>query len=195
MKKIASILAVTVALGTALPGLAQDATEAEPSPDALSLGEPAVPQVGETYKAADHGDWRINCVKTADGQDPCQMYQLLTDSDGNAVAEITVFDVPNNTQAVAGATMITPLGTLLTGQITLSIDGEQGKRYPFNFCLQNGCYARVGFTALELDTMRRGKQAEMAIRAVQAPDQPVRIPVSLNGFSAAFRELQDRNPE
>lgn len=193
----ARIITLVLAATLAAPALAQDKpAEGEETFDGdLALGEKAEPQVGDTYTAARHGDWRINCVKQEDGNDPCQMYQLLTDGQGNAVAEITVFDVPNQAQAVAGSTIITPLGTLLTAQLTLSVDGEEGKRYPFSWCIQSGCYARIGFTPLELDTLRRGKAAEMAIRAVQAPDQPIRIPVSLAGFSDAFRDLQDRSPD
>jgi len=188
-------LVLATALATAAPAQDQPA-EGEGTFDGdLALGEKAEPQVGDTYTAARHGDWRINCVKQAEGNDPCQMYQLLTDGEGNAVAEMTVFDVPNQAQAVAGSTIITPLGTLLTAQLTLSIDGEEGKRYPFSWCIQSGCYARIGFTPLELDSLRRGKVADLTIRAVQAPDQPISIPVSLTGFSDAFRDLQDRSPE
>lgn len=196
MKTTASLLALVLAAALAGPAAAQDKpAEPETVEGGLSLGEPATPQVGEPYKAADHGDWRITCVKTETGKDPCQMYQLLVDQEGNAVAEVTVFDVPGNPQVAAGATFITPLGTLLTAQATLSVDEAEGKRYPFSWCLQNGCYARVGLTPLELDNLRRGKQASLAIRAVQAPDQPVVIPVSLNGFAAAFRDLKERTPQ
>jgi len=135
-------LVLATALATAAPAQDQPA-EGEGTFDGdLALGEKAEPQVGDTYTAARHGDWRINCVKQAEGNDPCQMYQLLTDGEGNAVAEMTVFDVPNQAQAVAGSTIITPLGTLLTAQLTLSIDGEEGKRYPFSWCIQSGCGTR-----------------------------------------------------
>lgn len=196
MKTTASLFALILAAALAGPLAAQDkAAEPEAAEGGLSLGEPATPQPGEPYKAADHGDWRITCIKTADGNDPCQMYQLLVDGEGNAVAEVTIFDVPGNPEVAAGATFITPLGTLLTAQATFSVDDAEGKRYPFSWCLQNGCYARVGLTPLELDNLRRGKQASLAIRAVQAPDQPVVIPVSLNGFGAGFRDLKERTPK
>ena len=38
--------------------------------------------------------WEQRCVRTEDGADPCQLYQLLKDADGNSVAEISMFSLP-----------------------------------------------------------------------------------------------------
>ena len=40
-------------------------------------------------------------------------------------------------EAVAGATVLTPLETLLTQMVTLTIDGGKAKRYPFTWCDQS----------------------------------------------------------
>jgi invasion protein IalB len=42
-------------------------------------GEAQGEQPGQTYVAATHGAWEQRCVRTADGPDPCQLYQLLLD--------------------------------------------------------------------------------------------------------------------
>lgn len=204
MSRILSSALLALVIGTPLPALAQaetgtaDAPAAdgnETAPGELSLGEAAdgEPGVGETYVASEHGDWELRCVRTAEGTDPCQLYQLLLDGEGNAVAEISLFDLPEGGQAAAGATIVTPLETLLTQQLTLSVDGGTAKRYPFTFCSQIGCFARVGFTAEEVDQFRRGNAATMVIVPAAAPDQTVDLTVSLTGFTAGFEAVTAAN--
>ncbi|NHW17240.1 invasion associated locus B family protein, partial [Escherichia coli] len=89
---------------------------------------------GSTYVSETFGDWEQRCVRRPEGNDPCQIYQLLRDADGNAVAEMSVFPLPAGQPAVAGSTIITPLETLLTKNITIAVDGGQARRYPFEFC-------------------------------------------------------------
>ena len=70
--------------------------------------------------------------------DPCQLYQLLEDDLGNAVSEITLFKLDTGGQAVAGATIIVPLETLLTEQLKLRVDESSARIYPFTFCTSVG---------------------------------------------------------
>ena len=53
---------------------------------------------------------------------PASFTMLLKDADGNSVAEITLFDLPAGSQAVAGATFIAPLETLLTANLKHHVD-------------------------------------------------------------------------
>ena len=212
--RLAALAAATALL--ALPAQAQDAasgqgaqegtpiedqaTTAEEGPvgdaattDNLSLGTPAdgdaatgAPEVGQTYVAETFTDWQLRCVRAPEGEDPCQLYQLLLDSDDNAVAEISLFGLEGGGQAVAGATVITPLETLLTEELTISVDGSRAKRYPFTWCSAIGCFARIGFTAEEIAQFRRGRVAQLTIVPVAAPDQQVVLDMSLAGFTAGF---------
>lgn len=148
--------------------------------------------VGSSYDSATHGDWVIRCIRSPEGQkDPCQLYQLLKDEQGNSVAEIGIFPLASEQNgASAGATVITPLETLLTEQLRLSVDGSQPKRYPFTFCSQVGCFARLGFTAGDINSFKRGNAATLIIAPVAAPDQRVNLAVSLTGFTAGFDALK-----
>jgi invasion protein IalB len=125
-------------------------------------------------------------MRTADGSDPCQLYQLLKDAQGTSVAEISLFPLPPGQQAIAGATIVAPLETLLTEQLTLAVDGATPKRYPFTWCAPLGCIARVGFTQAEIDGFKKGAKATMTIVPVAAPDQKVVLDISLKGFTAGF---------
>lgn len=158
----------------------------------LSMGEEAS-QVGQTYMREEHGDWEIRCVRTETGADPCQLYQLLDDEGGNNVAEVSIFPLPEGNQAVAGATIITPLETLLTAQVALRVDSGEVKRYPFTFCSTVGCFSRMGFTAEDLASLRRGANATLQIRPAAAPDQTVDLTVSLSGFTAGFDAVAAAN--
>lgn len=211
----ALILAVSLATGHA--GLAQDATKpaadatapaatdttttapaadgTAAQPDALSLGtEDKTTEVGKNYTREAFGDWNLNCTKTADGKnEPCQLYQLLHDKDGNAVAEVNLVSLPAGGEAVAGATIITPLETLLTEQLRLTIDAGKTKRYPFNFCTAIGCISRVGFTGDELAAMKKGAKANIVIVPVAAPDKTVSVDVSLKGLTAGLDAVTAAN--
>lgn len=165
----------------------------------LSMGEPGdVAQVGQTYVRSTHTDWELRCVKAAEGTDPCQMYQLLRDAQGTAVAEINLFNLPAGQQAVAGANVVTPLETLLTAQLRLAVDSGEPRRYPYSFCAQYaadqyGCFARLGFIQAEIDQFKRGSAATVTIVPVAAPNDEVKLTLSLSGFTAAWDAMVEAN--
>ena len=209
MTHLTKTLPILMLLALAAPALAQGTdgdteaatTEAEtgdaPNPLALSMGEDAgaegdgTPEPGTIYRASVHGDWELRCIKAESGTDPCQLYQLLDDGNGNPVAEINLFPVGGEGQPAAGATVITPLETLLTEQLSMSVDGGAVKKYPFSWCSQIGCFSRMGLSNADLDSFRRGINATLTIVPVAAPDQKVSLNVSLKGFTAGYRELTD----
>ncbi|MEL6608344.1 MAG: invasion associated locus B family protein [Pseudomonadota bacterium] len=175
----------------AAQAIAQEAEQPAPATDGLSLGETVVEGriVGQEYLKETYDDWEVKCIATEDGNDPCQIYQLLFDGDGNSVAEISMAQLQGQGQAVAGGNIVTPLGTLLTEQITLQIDSGNPRRYPFTFCTQVGCVSRVGFTADDIASMKRGAEGRITIAPAGANGQKVALPMSLTGFTAAYDSL------
>mgnify|MGYP005634737351 CR=1 FL=1 len=153
--------------------------------------EPQEPQPGEQYLREVFTDWALRCLKVEEGKDPCQMYQLLSDESGQAVAEIAIVVLPDAGNAAAGATIVAPLETLLTEQITLRVDGGQARRFPFSFCNVGGCVSRIGLTAQDVDLFRRGAVATLAMVPASAPDQTVTVTMSLSGFTAAYNEASE----
>ena len=200
-----SLLAAGVAL---VPPLAAQTAETPPAPapDAatpadLSMGvepRPGLPlqadaEVGQTYLAASFDKWQQRCVKTADGSDPCQLYQLLQDKDGNSVAEISFFDLPAGGQAAAGATFMAPLETLLTANLRIGVDAGKVRIYPFAFCTKAGCVARLGFAADEVASFKKGINGVLTIVPAAAPDQEVVLDMTLKGFTAGFAAVTAAN--
>ncbi len=194
----ATTLTTILALSTAIPAFAQDTTtDAEEAPttqeraDGLSTGT-EVSDVGKTFVKSIHGDWELRCIKAPEGQkDLCQLYQLLEDEQGNSVAEINLFSLPDDDQLAAGATIVTPLGTLLTQQLRLSVDTANAKVYPFTFCTEQGCFSRIGLTAADIAGFKAGSAANILIVPAQAPDQTVKLKVSLTGFTAGFDAVKE----
>ena len=186
-----SILALT-----ALPALAQETTAEKPAED-LSMGSATAPvvltketaQVGQGYVATNHDLWEQRCEKTEDGKDPCQLFQLLKDGEGNAVAEFSIFALPAGGQAAAGATVVAPLETLLTKALTIAIDTSPAKVYPFTFCTLDGCVARVGFTAEEIEQFKKGAKASVTLVPAAAPEKEVNLEISLKGFTAGYEAI------
>ncbi len=159
-------------------------TEVANAPDVTA---PDANAVGTPYIREEFGDWALRCLRAEEGQDdPCQLYQLLNDTDGNSVAEISMFPLPAGGRAAAGATIVVPLETLLTEQLQISVDGATARRYPFTFCNRAGCVARVGFTTEEINLFKRGSKATMRMVPAAAPEEEVVLNISLSGFTAGY---------
>lgn len=204
-KTTSTALALILALAAA-PLMAQ--TEEAPAAEGTAPADAATTEnlamgqevgagdgLGSTYTAANFEAWEQKCVRTEAGVDPCQLYLLLKDAQGNSVAEFTMFNLPAGGEgpAVAGATFIAPLETLLTAGMTLQIDAAKGKIYPFTFCAQMGCVARIGFTAEEIAAMKGGANAKITITPFVAPDEKVELNISLKGFTAGYDAVAAAN--
>lgn len=175
------------------PATDAPADAAAPAADPATDQTQAGPQVGQPYVRETFGDWALRCLKAEEGQlDPCQLYQLLQDADGNNVAEISTFPLPEDQEAAAGATIVVPLETLLTQQLRLTVDNGEPKVYPFTFCNTAGCVARIGFTDAEVAQMKRGSKAVLRMVPAAAPDQEVILDVSLSGFTAGFDSVNQQ---
>lgn len=168
------------------PAPTEQTTPANPG---ISMGEPIVDgdAPGQTYIREVSGDWSLECLRVAEGEEePCQMFQTLTDDEGNPVANMRMFKLPAGGQAVAGALVAAPLETLLTAQLTITINGGQAKRYPFSVCDQQGCYARIGLTEEDVNAYKRGASGTVSLVPFVAPDQRVTLDLSLTGFTAGY---------
>jgi invasion protein IalB len=184
MKKSLSLIAAVGLSALTSPALAQEAASSAIGLD-MGQADGELPS-GAPYIKEQFGDWALRCLNNPDGDDPCQLYQLLMDNEGNSVAEISMFLLPAGGQAAAGATIMTPLGTLLTEGLMISVDGASPRRYVYTFCNANGCAARVGFTAEELTQFKNGSSAVVRLVSVGNPEQPVMLNLSLNGFTAGI---------
>ncbi|MCA8870135.1 MAG: invasion associated locus B family protein [Rhodobacteraceae bacterium] len=180
------------ALIAAFATMAAAQDETQPKTEEFPTGSEPEVQIGQTYQAEQFDDWEIVCVKVESGNEPCEIGQLVLDSSGNPIADVRVFPLPPNSKAIAGATIITPLGVLIQNGLLFSIDDAKPKQYPYLFCNNIGCVSRIGFVPLELQALRKGNVAKMTVRMFNNPDQAIDIAVSLKGFSTAYTALTKR---
>lgn len=181
---LAAITFASVTFGAA----AQDAA-------GVSTGTPVDGEnaIGRNYILETFGDWELRCIRVPEGQpEPCNMYQLLKDAEGTEVAEMTLFHY-GQANLEAGATIIAPLETLLTDQLTVTVDGENARRYPFAFCNTIGCYSRLGLPLAEVDALKKGATATVTLTPANIPNQKVALDVSLSGFTAAYNRVTELN--
>ncbi|MDG1298670.1 MAG: invasion associated locus B family protein [Paracoccaceae bacterium] len=156
------------------------------------LSKNSVALVGDTYFLAQYDDWSIKCIKAPDGQtDPCQLYQQLFDINSNPVADIHIFILSDGGNTQVGASLMTPLETLLTENILFSIDNGPIKIYEFSFCNVSGCVARMRLTEDDLSNLKLGNWAEAKIYSARNPNLEVTASLSLKGFTAAFKSLNE----
>ncbi len=158
--------------------LGEDVTD---SPNAGGAPRQAGTYIKETFQ-----DWSLQCLEVPEGEDVCQMYQLLKDANGASVAEVSIFKLIDGGQVEAGGTFVVPLETLLTQKLTIAVDSGQARRYDYSFCSQIGCFARVGLTAEDIRRFKAGAKATITLVPALAPDQRVAVTMSLSGFTAAY---------
>lgn len=201
MSALTRSLPLFLALALAVPAVAQE-TAAPAAPEAGTAAPAEAPAeataaadgVGEPYVAETFDAWQLRCIRTEDGSDPCQLYQLLKEKDSDKpISEISLVALADDGEAVAGATIITPLETLLTQQLNITVDGGKTKRYPFTFCTEVGCVARVGFTKEDIDGFKKGSVATISVVPVADPSRTVDVDISLKGFTAGFEAVAKAN--
>lgn len=204
MLKSLTPITLAAVLATAAPLVAQETAAEAPAGAAtetqaqtsgttadsvLDLGEPVAnePQIGDRYTKETHGDWELACFKTGTDSEPCSLLQVLAGPQGNPLAEVSLFRIAQQGgQAVAGATVLVPLETLLPAALTISVDGAPAKRYNYSFCNQMGCVAQIGLTQGDIDAFKRGTSATVSLRPAPAPDQIIEMTLSLKGFTAGY---------
>ncbi len=161
--------------------------------ESLSLGlNIKVPDISQPYIAERIGDWSMRCIRSENRQDPCELFQLLVNNEGNPLSEVMVFPLPQGQAAIAGATIIVPLETLLTARMTISFDPETTRSYPYSFCTESGCIARIGLTKDDIALMKAGNQSVITIRHIDAPNKALNLNLSLSGFTAGFNRISNQ---
>ena len=164
---------------------AQDAEAGE----GLSLGLAVpTPEIGQPYIAERIGDWSVRCIRTQDGNDPCELTQIIINDRNEPVAEVALFKLPSGQPAAAAANIIVPLETLLNIPLTISFGPDTTKKYPYSFCSSVGCIARIGLTEHDITLMEKGLVAQIMIAHLSIPNENIIFELSLKGFTAAYKK-------
>ena len=85
------------------------------------------------------------------------------------------------------AEIVVPLGVFLPGALGLQIDANEPRAVPFERCIPDGCVVRAPLSPGMIAQMRAGATAHLIVSP--GPDERIRLPISLDGFSAALDSL------
>jgi len=117
----------------------------------------------------------------------CQITQILNEKESNnPVMQVAIGYLPGQEQPVAAITL--PLGIWLPPGLQLQVDGGKKGRVPVDTCVPGGCRAGVELDPEFLASMKKGSQLNVTFGGGNR--QPLTIPVSLQGFSAALDSLK-----
>ena len=103
--------------------------------------------------------------------------------------------------AVANATVLTPLDTLLSPGLQIQVDDNEPAIVPFAFCRPVGCFVQISLTDENLEIFQNGADATVVLFALtrdelgQIGGLPVPTQASLRGFTAAYEDLLARRLE
>ncbi|MEM8687102.1 MAG: invasion associated locus B family protein [Pseudomonadota bacterium] len=119
----------------------------------------------------------------------CGMLQSTASSERKNIALTLVMGTSKqNEKTVTMMRILVPIGVYLPLGIALEIDGSPVGRVPFIRCLPQICTAFAETTDETLGKMRKGANANFII--YEAPGVGLTLPISLQGFTAAFNDLK-----
>lgn len=173
-------------LGAVPPGAGRAAAAAQPK------------SFSETY-----GAWQVTCgvpeASTKDGKKKaakkpsarsCVLQQRIDWKDKNTGRQHRLLIVTLGPPAGGDMplTLLTPFGLLLDRGVRLRVDKGKSFALRFRTCLAHGCVVRGRVDAKRARLMRKGRT--LNVDTVEATGETLfRVPVSLKGFTAAYRRL------
>ncbi|MGM0583741.1 MAG: invasion associated locus B family protein [Pseudomonadota bacterium] len=180
----AAAAALTLTLG---------AVQAQEQQQQEQAGEAPVRQTQQpsVEVTATHGDWEVACV---DGEAPCIMRQVGS-TEGQEVMEVSLrrIEAQQTQQGTVEAVMDirVPLGVLLREGVSIQIDDGEAQRGAFSICVPNGCLMREPLPNAFVTQLKRGITAKTSFAlARNGESQRLEVPISLNGFTAAYDSLE-----
>nr|WP_281380098.1 invasion associated locus B family protein [Prosthecomicrobium pneumaticum] len=162
-------LALAVLLVVATPALSQDA-----------------PRAGDQAQAGPA--WSTECRADArSGPLSCRMEQRIVVAKTGQLVGMVSIRVPSETREPV-AMIQAPLGLSLEGGIALDVDGSTVETLPLQTCDASGCYAGAAIKSEVLSALSRGTTLTLVVQNLDK--QPVKLPLSLAGFAAAFAKVK-----
>jgi invasion protein IalB len=143
---------------------------------------------GQGTVRSTHGAWQVNCGNPpGSAVERCAAVQSVSADDRSNVGLTVIFlkSADNKRRLLR---IVAPLGVLLPSGLGLKIDNADVGQAPFLKCASVGCIAEVIADDALLEKLTKGTNAVFVI--FQTPEAGIGIPVSLNGFSQALKELR-----
>lgn len=144
----------------------------------------AADEISESH----HGPWTLRCEATGENLTAgCIMFQnLVLKTGGQPVLQFAIGIKPGGGPPTVLLSL--PLGIALPPGVTIQIDDGKAAKFPVERCEPEGCQAGMKLRDATIDQLRRGHSLEITF--FDGQHQPIRMPLSLDGFSSGFEALQ-----
>lgn len=183
IRRAALALAAAALLATSLTSVA---SAADPAPATPAL-KAATPDKKPIIKRFDTWSTRCQEEEKSNGKMSCHAFvDVRAGEEKQQILYFGVGYVPNKKDELFAFAM-TPLGSILTPGVGVSVDDKEKFGGPYAFCLPVGCQAEIKLTDAQFKAMKNGKTMEVLFRLMG--QGVVKIPVDLKGFSAAVASL------
>jgi len=186
-----AVMGAVLAASTAAMGAPEDGAKF----DDWTVRCDEVPKPSSKLEVTVDGSDQAGEAAAAEGDAPaagetetiCQITQILNEKGSNQpVMQVAVGYLPDTEHPVGAFTL--PLGIWLPPGLQLQVDSGKTGRVPVDTCGQGGCRAGVELDAQFLASMKKGSALNVTFGG--AGRQPVTVPVSLKGFTAALDSLK-----
>ncbi len=160
----------------------------------VAVGQENSPETGQTRISLEekHSNWTAVC-ETNGEIEACGILYVVTDSkEGFQIARISIVPTPSDSEFAARAIVHTPLGSNLRRGVGLRVDGRKATTHGFEFCLADGCVARIGLAQSRVNEMARGRMMRMILYYGDRVNEPLNYDISLIGFTSAIKAISNR---
>ena len=167
---------------------------------AVALGATALAatSVQAPAQQAPQNSWFKVCTKQADN-DICTVQNIRTASTGQLLTAVNMIQITGKENRALFQVAV-PTGRVIPAGISMQVDENEAQRIGFAICLPDRCIAEAPLTTEIVDAFKRGGQ--VTFTTVNIQNQPNPVPVSLQGFTAAFdgdplqqSELEERQQQ
>jgi invasion protein IalB len=126
--------------------------------------------------------WFKACTKQED-VDICNVQNIIIADSGQLITGVSMIELKGKVNRKIFQITV-PSGRMVPPGIGLQIDGGQSRKIDYMLCLPDRCIGEVALTDELVASFKRGQQ--LTLTSVNFQNQPNPIPVSLQGFTAAF---------
>lgn len=133
-------------------------------------------------------DWTVRCFQVKSIA-PCDMLQVATNKDNKQrVLLVSIAYVPSKDGYAMQ--MIVPLGVALAKGMSIDLPSKPLTGIGFNRCERDGCYVEIALPNDAVQAMSTGPKATTISLTPYGKTDPVKLPLSLNGFGDALTKLK-----
>jgi invasion protein IalB len=151
-------------------------------------GTPSLAQEAAAPQAPPPAPWGARCASEARSSalDCVVEQRVIVSNTGQLLAAVSVRIPPG--EATPAMMIQTPFGLYLPAGVKVAIDGTGFGDLPLQTCDGSGCYAGQAVSPELLAALKSG--VTLSITVQDAAQRDITVPVSLNGFTAAYDKIQ-----